>query len=29
MFDLVSSYKPRDDQPQTIEQLVEGLNNGK
>ena len=27
-FKLVSKYKPTGDQPQAIEKLVEGLNNG-
>ena len=27
-FELVSDYKPSGDQPQAIEQLVEGINNG-
>ena len=29
MFELVSKYKPSGDQPQAIEKLVEGINNGK
>ena len=29
MFDLVSKYKPSGDQPQAIEELVEGIKNGK
>ena len=29
MFDLVSSYKPSGDQPKAIEELVNGLNDGK
>ncbi len=29
MFKLVSKYKPSGDQPQAIEKLVEGINNGK
>ena len=28
-FDLVSNYKPTGDQPQAIEKLVDGFNNGK
>lgn len=28
LFDLVSDYKPTGDQPQAIEKLVDGLNNG-
>ncbi len=28
-FELVSSYKPTGDQPQAIDQLVEGIHNGK
>ena len=29
MFELVSKYKPSGDQPQAIEKLVEGINEGK
>ncbi len=29
MFQLVSNYKPSGDQPQAIEKLVQGINNGK
>ena len=29
MFELVSKYKPSGDQPQAIEKLVDGINNGK
>ena len=29
MFELVSEYKPTGDQPQAIEYLVKGLNEGK
>ncbi len=29
MFELVSKYKPSGDQPQAIEELVEGIKNGK
>ena len=29
MFNLVSKYNPSGDQPQAIERLVEGINNGK
>jgi len=29
MFNLVSKYKPSGDQPQAIEKLVEGINEGK
>ncbi len=29
MFELVSKYKPSGDQPQAIEELVEGINEGK
>ena len=29
MFDLVSNYKPSGDQPEAIEELVNGINNGK
>lgn len=29
MFKLVSNYKPSGDQPQAIEKLVKGLNDGK
>ncbi len=29
MFDLVSKYKPRGDQPSAIEKLVKGINEGK
>ena len=29
MFQLVSKYKPSGDQPQAIEKLVEGINEGK
>jgi len=29
MFKLVSKYKPNGDQPEAIEKLVEGINNGK
>ena len=29
MFDLVSKYKPSGDQPQAIESLVKGINEGK
>ena len=28
MFNLVSKYKPSGDQPQAIEKLVSGINNG-
>ncbi len=29
MFKLISKYKPSGDQPQAIDKLVEGINNGK
>ena len=29
MFELVSKYKPSGDQPAAIEELVEGIKNGK
>ena len=29
MFKLVSNYSPNGDQPQAIEKLVEGINEGK
>ena len=29
MFDLVSKFKPNGDQPQAINELVDGVNNGK
>ena len=29
MFELVSKYKPSGDQPQAVEKLVEGINEGK
>ena len=29
MFKIHSKYKPSGDQPQAIEKLVEGINNGK
>ena len=29
MFDLVSKFSPNGDQPQAINELVEGVNNGK
>jgi len=29
MFDLVSKYTPSGDQPQAIEKLVKGINEGK
>ena len=29
MFELISKYKPSGDQPQAIEKLVNGLNEGK
>lgn len=29
LFDLVSEYKPQGDQPKAIEELVEGIHNGK
>ena len=28
MFELVSEYKPSGDQPEAIEKLVNGINNG-
>ena len=28
MFNLVSNFKPTGDQPQAIDKLVEGINNG-
>ncbi len=28
MFELVSKYKPSGDQPEAIEKLVNGINNG-
>ena len=29
MFELISKYKPAGDQPETIKELVEGINEGK
>ena len=29
LFQLVSNYQPQGDQPQAIEQLVEGIRSGK
>ena len=29
MFNLVSKYKPSGDQPKAIDELVEGINEGK
>lgn len=29
MFNLVSKFTPSEDQPLTIEKLVDGINNGK
>lgn len=29
MFDLVSKYKPSGDQPEAIEKLVQGIQEGK